>query len=304
LRYLIIPLLTASCLTLVGCPEVEARPIPYLKLAPAKTAPEVLPTATVTAANRAAVQEPKIDGYINAVQVYPFMEGAVFRLYTAPEKVSDIALQSGEQLIAISAGDTARWVIGDTYSGAGANKQVHILVKPYTSDLKTNLVITTNLRTYHLQLESTPATAMVALSWSYPQDALMVRKAEQAKAEAAQPVDTGVALGSLRFTYAITGDKPAWRPTHVFDDGQKVYIEFPQNLAQGEAPPLFVIGEGGTAELVNYRLQKTYYVVDRLFAVAELRLGGKRQSIVRIARTDRHQARAFMSVSSVEGGHD
>ena len=36
--------------------------------------------------------------------------------------------------------------------------------------------------------------------------------------------------------------------------------------------------------LVNYRMAGRYYIVDRLFDVAELRLGEKPQTIVRIAR--------------------
>jgi type IV secretion system protein VirB9 len=47
---------------------------------------------------------------------------------------------------------------------------------------------------------------------------------------------------------------------------------------------LFVTGDGGRAELVNYRISGRYYVVDRLFAAAELRLGGKHQQVVRIVR--------------------
>jgi type IV secretion system protein VirB9 len=96
------------------------------------------------------------------------MEGAFYRLYTAPDRVSDITLQAGEGLIAISSGDTARWIIGNTKSGASADARVHILVKPQLSGLKTNLIIATDRRTYHLQMESTPATAMAALSWRYP----------------------------------------------------------------------------------------------------------------------------------------
>jgi type IV secretion system protein VirB9 len=52
----------------------------------------------------------------------------------------------------------------------------------------------------------------------------------------------------------------------------------------GEAPPLFVLGDKGAAELVNYRMSGRYYVVDRLFSAAELRLGGKQQAVVRITR--------------------
>ena len=51
-------------------------------------------------------------------------------------------------------------------------------------------------------------------------------------------------------------------------------------------PPLWVIGAAGGAELVNYRVVGNHMIVDRLFAAAELRLGGAEQQIVRIVRTD------------------
>ena len=75
------------------------------------------PPARVDAANRAATREPTRDGWIDAVQIYPYTPGALYRLYAAPEEVSDIALQPGEALVAVSAGDTVRWVVGDTTSG-------------------------------------------------------------------------------------------------------------------------------------------------------------------------------------------
>jgi type IV secretion system protein VirB9 len=48
---------------------------------------------------------------------------------------------------------------------------------------------------------------------------------------------------------------------------------------------LFLVDGKGTASLVNYRVQGRYYVVDRLFDAAELRLGLKHQDVVRISRT-------------------
>lgn len=114
----------------------------------------------VAAATRAATRGPVAAGFINAVQVYPWSEGALYQLYGAPERVTDIALQPGETLIAIAAGDTVRWTVGDTSSGVGETRRTHILVKPFAPGLRTNLVITTDRRSYHLQLESTAATAM------------------------------------------------------------------------------------------------------------------------------------------------
>jgi type IV secretion system protein VirB9 len=246
-----------------------------------------MPPARVDAANRAALREPTAHGYINAVQVYPFTEGALYHLYAAPEQVSDIALEPGETLSSVSAGDTVRWVVGDTTSGTGGAKQVHVLVKPFSPGLQTNLVIMTDRRSYHLELDSTDHTAMAAISWTYPQDQLMALRQQNEKADAAVPTAAGVALENLQFRYTVSGDNPPWRPVRAFDDGAHVYIEFPSRIDQGEAPPLFVVGPQGDSQLVNYRVRRNYYIVDRLFAAAELRLGQDPQQVVRIDRADR-----------------
>jgi type IV secretion system protein VirB9 len=223
----------------------------------------------------------------------PWWDGAVYRLDTAPGRVSDIALQPGESLIAVAAGDTARWVIGDTTSGSGPTRRTHILVKPAEPGLRTNLVITTDRRVYHLDLAS-GAIAMTGIAWTYPQDELLALRRAQEALAAAEPVAAPIAVERLDFGYAITGDRPPWRPVRAFDDGAQVFIEFPPGLESMEAPPLFVVGASGDVELVNYRKRGRYYVVDRLFGAAELRLGAKRQQVVRIVRTggpDRHKRR-------------
>ncbi len=121
-----------------------------------------------------------------------------------PSRSATSRLQPGETLTAVSAGDTVRWVIGDTTSGSGDTQRVHVLVKPFAPGLKTNLVITTDRRSYHLQLESTERTAMAAISWTYPQDQLIALQRQNEQAEAAAPVASGVALENLRFRYAIS----------------------------------------------------------------------------------------------------
>ena len=123
------------------------------------------PTDRVAKANEAARVQPTRNGYINAVQVYPYATGALYQVYTAPGQVTDIALQEGEQLVGsgpVAAGDTVRWIIGDTESGTGPTKRVHIEVKPTRPDLLTNLVINTDRRTYHLELRSTEKAYMSA----------------------------------------------------------------------------------------------------------------------------------------------
>lgn len=263
----------------------QLKPLPGIKAPPEPKDPK----QRVTQANAAARVQPVRDGFINAVQVYPFSAGALYQVYAAPGEITDIALQDGEQLTGsgpVAAGDTVRWIIGDTESGSGPSKKVHILVKPTRPDLITNLVINTDRRTYLMELRSTEKTYMASVSWQYPEDQLIALRRQNALAETAAPIETGIDIAALNFRYSIEGDDPAWRPLRAFDDGSKVYIEFPSGIRHGDMPPLFVIGPAGGSELVNYRVRQNYYIVDRLFSAAELRLGDKdSERRVRIVRT-------------------
>jgi type IV secretion system protein VirB9 len=264
----------------------QLKPLPGAKT---EAREAVDPRTRIQQANGAARVEPTRAGYINAIQIYPFSEGALYQLYAAPGEITDIALEPGEQLVGpgpVAAGDTVRWIIGDTDSGTGPTKRVHILVKPTRPDLVTNLIIDTDRRTYHLELRSDDKTYMAAVSWLYAEDQLIALRQQNAAADAATPIVAGIDINALNFRYRIEGDDPAWRPLRAFDDGHKVFIEFPAGIGQGEMPPLWVIGAEGGAELVNYRVQGNHMIVDRLFAAAELRLGGDPQQKVRIVRTD------------------
>ena len=279
-----------SPVEVIAVPEPLALPA-QLKPLPGteggKSTPETADeTVRVSRANAEARVAPTREGYVNAIQVWPYSDGALYQVYTGVGRVTVIALQPGEELVTVAAGDTVRWIVGDTSSGSGADLRVNVLVKPIRSGLKTNLVITTSRRTYLLELTSTEKTWMASVSWEYPKDRMLALQRQNQAAQAAAPVDAGLTLENLRFRYAVSGSSPPWKPLRAFDDGQKVYIQFPAGIAQGELPPLFVIGAEGDGQLVNYRFRSPYYIVDRLFGAAELRLGGDRGDVVRIERTD------------------
>ncbi|WP_438275461.1 P-type conjugative transfer protein TrbG [Nitrobacter sp.] len=240
------------------------------------------PTARVENANTAARVQPRREGYYNAIQIYPWSDGALYQVYAAPGQITDIALEPGESLTGagpIAAGDTARWIIGDTESGSGVTRRVHVLVKPSRADITTNLVVTTDRRAYMLELRSGQKPYMPAVAWTYPQ------VPGQRQAMPAMPVIPAAAARNYR--YGLTGDNPPWKPVAVYDDGRRVYVEFPRGIVQGEMPPIFVIGPEGEAQIANTRIHQHILIVDRLFGAAELRLGsGDRQQTVRIIRTD------------------
>ena len=128
----------------------QMKPVPDAKPA-AEPADE---TVRVSRANAEARIAPTREGYVNAIQVWPFTDGALYQVYAAVGRVTVIALQPGEELVTVAAGDTVRWIVGDTSSGSGDALRVNVMVKPIRSGLKTNLVITTSRRTYLLELTS------------------------------------------------------------------------------------------------------------------------------------------------------
>ena len=222
---------------------------------------------------------------------FDFREAAVYPVIATPGRITDIVLEPGEVLVGsgpVAAGDTARWVIGDTFSGQGASRRVHVMIKPTASGLATNLIINTDRRTYHLELRASARTWLSQVSWRY---APAVE--ERAAAAALAPVVVSPALPAplalvrpLNTAYRISGDHPNWRPVAVSDDGQRLFVDFGPAVAMDDLPPLYRIGpDGKTAELVNYRVEGRRIVVERLLDRAELRLGAKRRAkAVRLTR--------------------
>jgi P-type conjugative transfer protein TrbG len=269
----------------------QLRPVPGP--VPETPAASGKPEAIVEAANRQGTRAPDRESYFDAMATYDFAEGALYQVYGAPLRLTDIALQPGEQLVGRPAcGDTVRWVLGvGRSSDATGSEVVHVYVKPTRAGLRTTLAINTNRRTYHVELRSFDETYMAMVTWRYPQDEVARLEGEAAARQAEEATITAsqVRLDALSFRYSVTvgrGKKtPKWLPEQVFDDGRKTFIRFPASMSSGEAPALFVLPrQGEDGQLVNYRVRNGFYVVDRIFEAAELRLGEKNQEVVRITR--------------------
>lgn len=257
-------------------PQVEQPP-------PQRARRVVAPLSALTSANADARRRPDPEAFVDATQVYDYAPGALFEVYAAPGYLSTILLEPGEAIVTVAAGDTTRWLVEETTSGDLADPRTMLLVKPTRAGIRTNIVLATDRRTYLIEAIAVQGSAYSAqTAWRYPSD--------RARGNAASI--EGVALEELNFRYRIEtvrGRAPHWRPVRVFDDGRRTYVEFPLDIATSEAPPLF-LRDGPDVALVNYRVVGNRYVIDRLFDSAELRLGGQRQTIVRISR-ERPRAR-------------
>ena len=249
--------------------------------------------AAIASAKAGATTQPSMDDFLNAIQYYDYAPGVVYTAVTSPGYVTTIALRSGEKLITAAAGDTTRWLVQSVESGSGQSEQTLLLVKPRKGGLQTNLLITTDQRVYTLDLTSTDSTTYhTMIAWNYPYgDLVMIRdQLAERQAVASATIASGLDLSKANFNYLILRQKhsstPTWCPLRAFDDGQKTYIQFPPKVTVTEAPPLFVLGRNGDAQLVNYRVKGEWHIVDRLFDKAELRIGQAPQTVVGIVRAD------------------
>ena len=209
-------------------------------------------------------------------------------------QVCDVELQAGEQVNSIHLGDTARWTVEPAITGSGPAEVQHLIIKPMDVGLQTSLIVTTNRRTYHLQLRSHRTEFMPRVAFAYLDDAMAkwdAIKIRESKEKQTRTIpQTGEYLGDLSFAYDVAGSA-AWKPVRVYNDGTKTIIQMPSAMQQTEAPTLLVVRKDGgvfTEEetvMVNYRVQGDRYIVDTVFDKAVLIAGvGRSQDRVTITR--------------------
>lgn len=204
----------------------------------------------------------------------------------SPLQVCDIELQGGEVVRDVLVGDTVRWKVEPATSGAAGGQAIHLIVKPSEPGLVTSMVVTTSRRTYHIQLKSHPTQYMARVGFEYPEDVSAKLADVDARLEASTIPGAGVPAEQLSFAYSISGNA-GWRPTRVYSDGQKTYIQFPQSISGQDAPVLFVVS-GGQNRIVNYRMKSNMMVVDYNIDRAVLVSGvGWKQQKVTISRGGR-----------------
>jgi type IV secretion system protein VirB9 len=226
----------------------------------------------------------------------------------APLRVCAVELQPGEHLQSQpQIGDSRRWEITPVMSGSGLDQTPLLVVKPIEAGLETDLIIPTDRRTYVVRLVSDPTRFISRLAFQYPaddrakwatfqaqqdaatRDAEAVAEQKRAQEDQAKDKQAGAlpmaenALDNLYFDYKLSGD-PGYRPERVLDDGQHTYLIYPNDGRFRELPTLLMLVNGKT-ELVNFRVDGTRYIVDRLFDKAILVVGvGKKQTRVTITR--------------------
>jgi type IV secretion system protein VirB9 len=213
-----------------------------------------------------------------------FLYGATMpRIIVAPLKITDIQFQVGEKIKDVQLGDTTRWMTSPSISGDGKNQISHLLVKTTDVGLETTLFVSTNKRTYHMNLFSRKYEYMPIVGFKYKDEINQKwdaynnhfkkeKKIQQASKSFKITSALSKNIDSLDFEYTITGET-SWKPLRVYNDGIKTYIQMPSSMKYQEAPIFMVLDKGDNNQLVNYRLKENNYIVDKLFKKGMLIIG-------------------------------
>lgn len=240
------------------------------------------PQKTVIESIRDAYQDGLGDVGANGAEAgFSYAPSQIFTVWCKVGYLTDIRLQPGEELQYIGGGDTVRWLVDKAASGNGATRQWHVYIKPLRGSIETNIIINTDRRAYQLYAKTDGAGYNPMVAWVYPQDQLEAINKELGKnaiasaSRLAQNNRGQVSPESLNFDYRVSAAAGAenWTPISVYDDGQKTYLKMSAAMTYDEAPALFVKDGRNGMMIVNFRLRKGVFIVDRLFNEAELRNG-------------------------------
>ena len=221
-------------------------------------------------------------GYV----IYPY--GEVIPIITCrPMRMTDVALEPGESIMGIHAGDSVRWMFAPSQSMKNGLAVSHIVVKPSEPGISTNLLIHTDKRSYNLDFTATESSEYIrGLAFSYQTNDLTSIFVKSQQTNPKKSLEDELQLGvdsvnldSFYTRYTIVDkNKVDWKPDAVFDDGNKTYIRMPQRFSE---TPAFYVYLDKKETLSNFRVKGRYYIVDRLFDRAYLKIGNKRVAIVR-----------------------
>lgn len=216
----------------------------------------------------------------NVQTYFEYNEDALYTIYCRVNYLTSIVLQPGEHIIWTGGGDTARWKMLKSSTGSDEGEREVIYLKPISMNLQTNIIINTTKRTYNLKVVSAKEWYNPVVKFLYPQEIQIAKKERENQEEKMTLADPS----KLNYNYTVNNKKYPFVPSTIFDDGKHTYLVMKDNLQ--ELPTLH-IKDGKSLLLVNYRIKGNYFIVDRTFDEAVLRLGdnkNKKQVIIKRKR--------------------
>jgi len=245
-----------------------------------------------------ALSVPKGSSQDARIQTVTYTPNNVFHIRAQIGRAVLVQLEEDERLD----GDSAALGMGDSEAWKLNVRGNNIIFKPTAPNPETNLIVTTNKRTYVFQLSidgrGRQAPTYV-LRFRYPDTQRARRAALQAKNDQAHDILSGKKLRPnvvrANQNYWGYGDK-ALTPTAVYDDGRFTYLEFDNGR---DMPSVYKTMPDGSESLVNLHVEGNTVVIHELSKKFILRLGDTVLGIEN--RGFRHQSRFNQTGAGLDG---
>ena len=202
----------------------------------------------------------------NSTMLFAYAPNQLYKIYCRQGYLTDIELKAGEKVNFVGGGDTSGWsVIANDVGGVP-----HVYIKPIVDNSVTNIIITTNKRSYQL-IANTSDWYNPIVKWTYNEEVQQEAVIKQQKEEQLITGTINSNPQNLDFAYEIKQKNTELAPLAIFSDGVQTFIKFDKSMKK--APIVFIKGNGKKkGALVNYRIKDNTMIVDSIFDEAELRI--------------------------------
>ena len=205
--------------------------------------------------------------------LFSYADNNIYEIYSRPDFVTVIKLAPDEEVLDLVSGDTENW---NFLSKKGSNNRTMIFIMATDTNLKTNLFIPTNKRTYLFNINSGDIYNAI-VEFQYPGERKLALE-NFARENEVLSAD----IDKINTRYDISNKSLNFSPENVYDDGERTYIVFKNNLR--EMPSVLIRGEDGKNTLTLPNINNKRMVLDRVASKIILVLGNKRVNITNLKK--------------------
>lgn len=236
-----------------------------------------------------AADVPQGSRFDNRIQYVNYNPGDVVVVRAVVGLGARVVFSPGETILDVASGFTQGWEFNDRRNILYIKpKSVQVgqgvpAMAPEAGKWDTNLMVTTNLRMYDIDLHllpgsnsgKAPASSRVAyrVEYKYPADELAASKALAEKQRAQAKLDVKPEPRNWNYAMQVGDASENIAPTMAYDDGRFTYLKFPNNR---DFPAAFLVAADKTESLVNSHIDPATpdtLVVQRVSKEMVLRLG-------------------------------
>lgn len=234
-----------------------------------------------------AADVPQSSKFDSRIQYVNYNPGEVVVVRAMAGLGTRVVFAPGETILDVASGFTQGWEFSDRRNilyikpKSVAVGQGVPAMTPQAGKWDTNLMVTTNLRMYDIDLHLLPNNsgkaparhAVYRVEYRYPDDELAAAKALAEKNRARAKLDAKPAPRNWNYSMQIGDASENIAPTMAYDDGRFTYLKFPNNR---DFPSAFLVAADKTESLVNSHIDPAMpdtLVLQRVSKEMILRLG-------------------------------